>query len=209
MENKKISLNMPGITMGYTTPAHLEKIVKTAIKFKIETLKITTAQQIRMIGVNKELSPLIINEMGLEMPSGEKCGVHYVQACMGTMTCKYAHRNTIEFGKKFKKAMSHKVYPGKVKTAISGCAFNCCEGYIRDVGIFAKKSGWTLVFGGNGGGRPKIGDVIGEGLNDDEVIALARKCLDYYSNNAKKRERTARLVTRKGIDELLKSIERV
>ena len=71
---------------------------------------------------------------------------------------------------------------------------------MRDIGIFGKKNGWTLVFGGNGGGCPRIGDIVAEDLNDEEVLELVEKCLNYYRKNARKLERTARLMRRSKID---------
>nr|MDA3969843.1 NAD(P)/FAD-dependent oxidoreductase [Desulfobulbaceae bacterium] len=48
----------------------------------------------------------------------------------------------------------------------------------------------------NGGGNPRIGDVIAEHLSDEDVIALAQRCLQFYGDNAKKKERTARFMER-------------
>ncbi len=86
--------------------------------------------------------------------------------------------------------------PAKTKVGISGCPMNCCESFIRDVGVFGKKNGWTLVFGGNGGGLPRIGDIIAEDLSDEQVIDLAGRCLDFYREGARKKERSARFMER-------------
>ncbi len=83
---------------------------------------------------------------------------------------------------------------------------NCCESYIRDVGIFGKKTGWTLVFGGNGGGLPRIGDVVARGLDAEQVIELAGRCLTYYAAHARKLERTARFMERTPIEELREAV---
>jgi NAD(P)H-nitrite reductase large subunit len=77
---------------------------------------------------------------------------------------------------------------------------------VRDIGIFGKKKGWTLVFGGNGGGCPRIGDIVAENLSDEEVIEMVGKCLDYYRNNARPMERTARFMRRSKIDSFWDSI---
>jgi NAD(P)H-nitrite reductase large subunit len=71
---------------------------------------------------------------------------------------------------------------------------------VRDVGVLGKKKGWTVIFGGNSGGRPRIGDVIAEDLSREEVIDLVRRCLEYYAANGKKKERTARFMDRIGAD---------
>ncbi len=89
---------------------------------------------------------------------------------------------------------------------MSGCPFCCGESYVRDIGIIGKKKGWIVTFGGNSGNRPRIADVLAKDLSTDEVIELMKKCLDYYKNNAKKKERTARFIERIGIEEMKKHL---
>ena len=204
MSDSTIGVMVPGSPLGMTTPQRLEEVAAVARKYKVETIKITASQRLKLYGVDKEAAPALLEELGGQMPKavGVKKGAHTVQSCPGKKSCKYACQDSVDLSGKLAAAMGDRVYPGKVKVGVSGCSFNCCEGYLRDVGIFGRKSGWTLVFGGNAGGRPRIGDVIGEGLSDDEVIALTLKALDYYIENGKKLERSARLVTRKGVEEL-------
>ena len=78
---------------------------------------------------------------------------------------------------------------------------NCGESYVRDFGAFGKKAGWTVLAGGNSGGKPRIGDVIGEGLSDEDVMALAQKYFEFYGAHGKSKERTARFIERMGIEE--------
>ena len=77
---------------------------------------------------------------------------------------------------------------------------------MRDFGAFGKKSGWTVIFGGNSGGKPRIGDVIAERLSNEEVIDLAKRCFGYYAADGKKKERTARFIERIGIEEFKKTV---
>jgi len=63
-----------------------------------------------------------------------------------------------------------------------------------------------LIFGGNGGGCPRIGDIIGEGLDDEQVIDLAKQCLDFYRSRARKFERTARFMRRTALEEMKSAI---
>jgi len=109
-------------------------------------------------------------------------------------------------GEKLEKAFGDLPLPAKTKVGISGCPLNCCESYVRDIGLFGKKKGWTLVFGGNGGGCPRIGEIIAENLSDDEAIELIGKCLDFYGKNARRLERTARFMTRTKIEKLQKVV---
>lgn len=133
-------------------------------------------------------------------------GIHYIQACPGSRLCKYGRQDSLALGEKIEKAFGDLPLPAKTKVGISGCSLNCCESFVRDIGVFGKKNGWTLVFGGNGGGLPRIGDIIAENLSDDEVIDLVGKCLDFYRDNARNLERTARYMKRTGVEKLFESI---
>ena len=195
--------------MGIVTPDQLEKMVRVARKYKIETLKITTGQHLKMLGADQEDLPMIMEELGGSLPRTPhlKIGLRNLQACVGSPFCSFATADTREMGMLLQKAFVNRVFPGKVKVAVSGCISNCCEGYVRDLGIFAKKSGWTLIFGGNAAGRPRIGDVIADKLSAEQVILLAEKCLGYYCDNAKKEERAGHMVARIGLDDLLQAIK--
>ena len=141
--------------------------------------------------------------MGVENGPQKPIGIHYIQACPGEKWCKYGKRDTIVMGKKVEEMLFDIPLPAKTKVGISGCALNCCECYIRDIGLFAKKKGWSLAFGGNGAGSPRFGDVIGEGLSDDEAVELTRKCLSFYIKHARRLERTARVMRRHSVQELM------
>ena len=105
-------------------------------------------------------------------------------------------------GIELEKIFRSKDLPAKIKIGVSGCPFCCGESYVRDVGFIVKKKGWTVIFGGNSAGRPRIGDVIAENLTKDKAFQVIEDCLQYYKENAKKKERTARFIARTGIESL-------
>jgi NAD(P)H-nitrite reductase large subunit len=96
--------------------------------------------------------------------------------------------------------------PAKVKIGVSGCPFCCGESFVRDIGIFGKKKGWTFIVGGSSARRPRIGDVLIESLSEKKVIELTKATLEYYRSKAKKRERMARFVDRIGIENMQEAI---
>jgi NAD(P)H-nitrite reductase large subunit len=132
--------------------------------------------------------------------------LHYVQACPGTAVCTYGRQDSLGLGLDIESFFYGYQLPAKVKIGVSGCPFCCGESYVRDIGIIGKKKGWIVTFGGNSGNRPRIADVLAKDLSTDEVIELMKKCLDYYKNNAKKKERTARFIERIGIEEMKKHL---
>lgn len=82
----------------------------------------------------------------------------------------------------------------------------CCESWVRDVGLVEQSGEWRLIFGGNAAGRPRIGDVVAEDLNDDAAVALVEKCLNFYIRNARFKTRSARFMERIGIEQLKKDL---
>lgn len=199
---------IPGPKQGVVLPELLQTIAAAAKEHGVPMLKLTVAQRLALIGY----APEKINDIWQDIVNGglpqKREGVHYIKACPGKAWCKYGMKDSLALGEKLEKDLMGIPLPenAKVKVGISGCPMNCCESFVRDLGIFGKREGWTVVFGGNGAGRPRIGDVIGEGMSDQQVSELAFKVLAYYNANAGKRERTARFMERTGLEKLRKAL---
>jgi NAD(P)H-nitrite reductase large subunit len=200
--NSKTYAIIPGPEMGVVSIDYLEKLAQVARKHEIPLVKITSAQRFAFAGFPADSTEAIRRDMGLETLPGKPVGIHYIQACPGSKWCKFGQQDSLALGAQLKKALMAKALPAKTKVGVSGCPMNCCEGFIRDLGIFGKKKGWTLVFGGNGGGVPRIGEIIAEGLNEAQVMELAEKCLDFYAAHARKKERSARFMERTPVETL-------
>jgi len=197
---------LPGPSMGVVTPEYLEALAAAARKHRVPFLKLTSAQRFAIAGHSPEAAQGVWQDLGHIEGPRKRIGIAYVQACPGMRWCKYGRMDSLALGEKIENRLREMPLPAKTKIGISGCPMNCCESYIRDVGIFAKKAGWTLVFGGNGGGLPRIGEVVATGLNDEEVIKLAGQCLNFYRSRARKLERTARFMERTPIEELRQEV---
>ena len=200
MKKKQTYNVLPGTKMGILTTDYLEELTGIARKHNIPFFKITSAQRLAIVGHTPETAEQIWRELGQKNGPQKPVGIHYIQACPGLKWCKYGRQDSLALGEKIEKIFGNLPLPAKTKVGISGCPLNCCESYIRDIGVFGKKNGWSLVFGGNGGGCPRIADIVAEGLSDDEVISLLEKCLEFYRKNARKMERTGRLMRRIDID---------
>jgi NAD(P)H-nitrite reductase large subunit len=197
---------VPGSQMGLISPEILENIAKVALKYNIPLVKITAGQRLAFVGLDPDKINNIWHDLGHNHGPAKPAGIHYVQACPGQKICKYGQQDSFNLGQRLQDELATMKLPAKTKIGISGCAMNCCESFVRDLGIFGKKNGWTLVFGGNGGGRPRIGDIISEDLNADQAIALAKKCLHHYAQRAKPKERTARFMERTDLQDFKKAI---
>jgi NAD(P)H-nitrite reductase large subunit len=206
--DKKTYAIVPKIPVGIITPEELDKISAVAKKYDIPAIKITSGQRIALVGIEEENLENIWQE--LDMPRGQvkpsDKNLHYVQACPGIAACKYGIQDAIGMGQEMEQVFKDIPLPAKVKIGVSGCSFSCGESMVRDIGLLGKKSGWSLVIGGNAARRPRIGDIVAERLSKEQVISLAQRFLDFYCLHGKAKERTARFCERLGIERIQQAI---
>ena len=204
--DKKTYAIVPRTPAGLVSSEILAAISSVVRKYNIPITKITSGQRLALIGLRREEVDKVWQDLKMEIgPAVELC-VHYVQACPGTEVCKFGVRDSLGLGLKLEKLYVGMDLPAKVKIGVSGCPFCCAESYVRDIGLIGKKKGWIVTFGGNSGGRPRIGDVIAEDVSDVETAALVRRCLEYYRDNVDKKLRTARFVEKTGIDTIKQAL---
>lgn len=84
--------------------------------------------------------------------------------------------------------------------AVSGCKLSCAESWVRDIGLMGHKNGWILTLGGNVVAKPRIGQPIVEGLNDNQALAAIDQIVARYQNQAKKGERLGKMIDRVGLE---------
>jgi NAD(P)H-nitrite reductase large subunit len=204
--DKKSFAIVPRIPAGIIKREHLKALSEVVEKYDIPIVKITSGHRIALVGMPEEQILPIYEDLGMSEGKAVELCLHYVQACPGTAVCKFGVQDSLGFGTNLEEILSGIEMPAKFKVGVSGCPFLCAESLVRDLGLIGKKNGWTLVFGGGSGRKVREADVIAEDLSDDEAVALARKCIDFYAANAKTRERTGSFVVRVGIDELKKAV---
>jgi len=198
--DRKTYAIVPRTPVGLVSPAMLEAISSVVRKYNIPITKITSGQRLALIGMQREEVDQVWHDLRMEVGQAVELCVHYVQACPGTEVCKFGVRDSLALGLELEKLYVGIDLPAKVKIGVSGCPFCCAESYVRDIGLIGRKKGWTLTFGGNSGGRPRIGDVIAEDVDDGDAVVLVQRCLEYYRDNVEKKLRTARFVEKTGIE---------
>ena len=62
--------------------------------------------------------------------------------------------------------------------------------------------GWTVLFGGNAGTRPRFADIITRDLSATDALDCAERLAGFYRVRAHSHERVARFVERVGLDTL-------
>lgn len=199
---------VPRSPAGMLSVENLEAITNVVKKYQIPVTKITSGHRIVLVGIKKEDIDSVWQDLNMDIGragTSELC-FHYVQACPGTAVCRFGVQDSLGLGMDIEKRFYDMETPGKLKFGISGCPFCCGESYVRDIGVIGKKKGWTLAFGGNSGGRPRVADVLAEDLETEPLMELIQKVITFYRENGKKKERTARFADRVGVDEIKKGI---
>jgi len=190
----------PHIPCGVASPELLRKIADIAEKYNAQALKITSATRIAIVGLKEEDIDDVWNELGMAPGAAVGLCVRSVRACPGTTFCKLGQQDALGLGMELDKKYHGLDLPGKFKMAVSGCQINCAESWVRDLGLFGKPEGWTIVIGGNVGQKPRIAQELINGLNDDQALEKVRQVIDYYKETASKGERLGKMIDRLGFE---------
>lgn len=195
-----------GVNVSLLNPEEQELLYDLLKKHGVFFFRITGHQRLEVFDISNEdftvLQRAISAVLGKtkSQQAGDCYEVTYVKSCPGLGQCRYAVADALRLGRKLDCMRFTKPFPHKVKISIAGCSMCCTEPYLRDVGIIAARKGWSISFGGNGGARPRIGNLIAQGLDEKKVVNQVKKALIFYCSKANRKERTARFIERFGID---------
>ncbi|MNU67314.1 Nitrite reductase [NAD(P)H] [compost metagenome] len=191
---------IPRIHGGVTTAEDLKKIADVAVKYDVETVKITGAQRIGLYGIKKEDLPKVWEE--LDMTSGFAYGksLRAVKTCVGSTWCRFGTQDSMSMGIELEKRLERISTPAKTKVAVSGCPRNCAEATIKDLGVVAIDGGWEIYVGGNGGTDVRPAELLVKLKTEDEVIEWTLAYFQFYRENANYNERTSKWIERVGIE---------
>jgi NAD(P)H-nitrite reductase large subunit len=196
-ETYAIAPHIPG---GVTSPAALRKIADVAERFGAQALKITSAQRIAIVGLAEEK----LDEVwaALDEKPGAAIGlcVRSVKICPGTTFCKRGQQDSVGVGMELDRKYHGMELPWKFKMGVSGCANDCSEVCIKDVGLIGTPKGWNVMVGGNGGSMPHLSQKLVENIPDDqEAMAIVERLVNWFKAQGR-RGRMGKLIGEAGID---------
>jgi nitrite reductase (NADH) large subunit len=192
---------VPRMRGGVTTPAELRRIADVAEKYEVPLVKVTGGQRLDLLGVRKEDLPHVWEELG--MPSGHAYAkaVRTVKTCVGEDFCRFGLGDSMGLGVEIEREWEGLYTPHKVKAGVSGCARNCAEATIKDIGLVAVGDDrWQVRVGGAAGGNVREADVLATVDSRAEALRVATTFLQYYREHADYKERTYDFVPRVGLD---------
>lgn len=190
----------PHIPGGITSPETLRKIADVAEKFNAKALKLTSAQRIAIVGIDEDKLDEIWEAVGEKPGAAIGMCVRSVKICPGTTFCKRGQQDSVGVGLELDKVYHGMELPWKFKIGVSGCANDCGEACIKDLGLIGTPKGWNVMVGGNGGGMPRLSQKLVEHVpTDEEAIQIAAKVVDWFKANNRK-GRIGKFVQEMGLD---------
>ena len=196
----------PHIPCGVVTPDQLRKIANVADKYKAQAVKLTSASRIAIVGLKEADIDNAWKDLSLGLGHAVGLCVRSIKACPGTAFCKLGQQDSLGMGMKLDEIYHGLELPSKTKMGVSGCTNQCAENCIKDISLMGKKSGWTLMVGGNGASRPRLAEVFAEELDSDTALDLIDKIVAYYKENGKKGERMGKMIDRLGLDTMKNAV---
>ncbi len=191
----------PRMRQGKVSADQLAAIAEVVSEYGLPGVRLSAGQRVLVDGVPGNVLREVVEKIG---PVGDVYRSK-VQACLGTGGCKLGQQDSMGAAAALEEFLKDRKFTIKLKSSASGCPMCCAESMIRDVGLIGRKKGWTVSFGGNGGRRARKGDILAVDVSREEAFAVIGRALDFYAENAKNKERTARFVERVGIDAVKKA----
>jgi nitrite reductase (NADH) large subunit len=184
---------VPRIAGGEITPDRLIVLGEVAKEFNLYT-KITGGQRVDLFGAQLHELPIIWKKLidaGFETGHAYGKSVRTVKSCVGSTWCRYGVKDSVGFAIAIENRYKGLRSPHKIKFAVSGCTRECAEAQTKDVGIIATDKGWNLYVCGNGGMRPRHGDLFATDLNDQQLQKTIDRFLMFYIRTADRLQRTS------------------
>jgi len=184
---------IPRVPGGEITPSKLIVLGRVAKKYGLYT-KITGGQRIDLFGAQLHQLPNIWEELieaGFESGHAYGKAVRTVKSCVGSTWCRYGVQDSVGFAIQVEERYRGIRAPHKVKFAVSGCVRECAEAQCKDFGLVATENGYNLYVCGNGGAKPRHGDLLAIDIDEETAIRYIDRVLMYYIFTADKLTRTA------------------
>ncbi|WP_290704557.1 nitrite reductase large subunit NirB [Amphritea sp.] len=184
---------VPRVAGGEITADKLITLGQVAKKYNLYS-KITGGQRVDLFGARLEQLPPIWEELiaaGFETGHAYGKSLRTVKSCVGSTWCRFGVDDSaglaIELEDRYKGLRA----PHKIKFAVSGCTRECAEAQSKDIGIIATENGWNLYVCGNGGMKPRHGDLFATDLDKKTLISYIDRILMFYIKTADRLQRTS------------------
>jgi len=184
---------VPRMTGGEVTPDMLIVLGQVAKKFGLYT-KVTGGQRVDLFGARVDQLPVIwkvLIDAGFESGHAYGKSLRTVKSCVGSTWCRFGVDDSVGLAVELENRYKGLRSPHKIKFAVSGCTRECAEAQSKDIGVIAVEGGWNLYVCGNGGMKPRHGDLFATNLDKATLIKYIDRILTFYIRTADRLQRTS------------------
>ena len=164
--------------------------------------KLTHAQRVILLLKPEQISTVSdeLKTVGLRV-GVLHAGIRNIRACCGAL-CQFCQgKDGLSLALEIDKALFGRPMKFDVKIAVSDCLRNCLESYCVDIGLIANAGKYSIFVGGAASSVHYKALKLTGGVENDDVISLIEKILDWYESNANDGERLHKTLTRIGLNE--------
>jgi NAD(P)H-nitrite reductase large subunit len=203
-ETYAIAPHIPG---GFIDVARFRRLVDVAGKYHAAAMKLTSGQRIAIVGISEENLSAVWNELDMNIGYAIGLCVRMVKFCPGTTYCRHGKQDAMGMGLKLDKLYHGYPLPAKFKIGVAGCEYSCAAPLTKEIGLRGTPDGWTLTAGGNGGAKPRFGDLLAEGLDDEQTLEVVGRIVRFFEGcDWANKMRLGRVIEKIGLDEFKKAI---
>lgn len=184
---------VPRVAGGEITADKLIVLGQVAKQYNLYS-KITGGQRVDLFGARLEQLPeiwKILIEAGFETGHAYGKSLRTVKSCVGSTWCRFGVDDSAGLAIDLENRYKGLRAPHKIKFAVSGCTRECAEAQSKDIGIIATEKGWNLYVCGNGGMKPRHGDLFATDLDRTTLITYIDRILMFYIKTADRLQRTS------------------
>ncbi len=197
----------PHIPGGFIDVQSFRALVDVAEKYNAAAMKLTSGQRIAIVGIKEEDLDAAWEDVKRGIGFAIGLCVRMVKFCPGTTYCRHGKQDAMGLGGELDKRYHGYMLPAKFKIGVAGCEYGCAGSSVKEIGIVGTPEGWNLSAGGNCGAKPRLGDLLAEGLNAEQAIDLTDRIVKYFEScEWANKMRLSRVIEKVGLDEFKKAV---
>jgi sulfite reductase (NADPH) hemoprotein beta-component len=181
-----VSLKAHGKTPGDASAEQMRCLADIAEQYGFNELRVSHEQNIVLPHVAQADLPEVYQRLCAAQLATANIGLlSDLIACPGMDYCALATARSIPIAQKLsRRYQARERALGPLKIKISGCINACGHHHIGDIGILGlDKAGvenYQLTLGGRGGLAAKLGDKMGPGFSEDDLVLALDRMLDTF-----------------------------
>jgi len=198
----------PHIPGGFIGVGDFKRLVDVAERYHAAAMKMTSGQRIAVIGLKEKDLDAFWQDVQMEIGYAIGLCVRMVKFCPGTTWCRHGKQDAMAIGMELDKKYHGQFLSAKFKIGVAGCEYACNAPVFKEVGLTGLPEGWTVTAGGTCGARPRLGDVIAEGLSDEAALSMVSRVIHFFKDGQwPPKVRLGRVIDKIGLEEFKKAID--